>query len=388
MTEEGEGQPVFRSFGTSFEGDRLRFGMMLESPANVSLFKAGKKLLAFGEQSPPWEIDPESLETSGEFFFDRSLNKISPFSAHPKTDPETGGFCNFGIRYRPDKTSLCYWEFDRDLGLRVESSITLGDAPCVHDFSISRDFACFYVSPYTLDIEQFVAGGSSFHEALRFAPDRESRVIVLSRADGQLVAEVELEERGHCLHQVGATQQAGELVLDVIQTPRPLYDEYIPLPDLFTTVAACSCRRIRIGVGDWVLLEEQDYPQPFHMDFPTTAGGDYRAGESRFWTLAMDVEPCGESKYYHRLLRFHWGSGLVEDQCLLPEGLYFSGEPAIALDPGSRESGTAICPVWNAREGVSEFRFLDAFDLGAAPVARCQLPVLDQLAFHSTFAPC
>src|SRR4030095_6085121 len=46
-------RPLFRTFGTSFPDDRLRFGIALESSANVSVYRYQNVLLAFGEQGLP-----------------------------------------------------------------------------------------------------------------------------------------------------------------------------------------------------------------------------------------------------------------------------------------------------------------------------------------------
>ena len=55
VAEEQAGRPLFRAFGTTFEGDRLKRGLMLESPVNVSVYPYAGTLLAFGEQGLPVE---------------------------------------------------------------------------------------------------------------------------------------------------------------------------------------------------------------------------------------------------------------------------------------------------------------------------------------------
>src|SRR6185295_18706175 len=67
--EEEAGRPLFRAFGTEFESDRLKRGVMLESPINVSVYPYAGTLLAFGEQGLPIELDSVTLETRGEFNF-------------------------------------------------------------------------------------------------------------------------------------------------------------------------------------------------------------------------------------------------------------------------------------------------------------------------------
>jgi len=79
--EEAAGRSLYRTFGTAFPGDRLVRGIAIASPANVSVYPFAGRLLAFGEQGLPWELDAETLETRGEHTFGRRLNPVAPFSA-------------------------------------------------------------------------------------------------------------------------------------------------------------------------------------------------------------------------------------------------------------------------------------------------------------------
>ena len=49
VAEETAGQALFRTFGTSFAAARMKRGMALESPVNVSVYPYNGTLLAFGE---------------------------------------------------------------------------------------------------------------------------------------------------------------------------------------------------------------------------------------------------------------------------------------------------------------------------------------------------
>lgn len=80
LEEEEQGHPVYRTFGTSFDNDLLRRGVMLEPPVNVSIYPLGSRLLAFAEQSIPYELEPRTLQTLGEFDFGGRLNEVSPMS--------------------------------------------------------------------------------------------------------------------------------------------------------------------------------------------------------------------------------------------------------------------------------------------------------------------
>ncbi len=94
--EDAAGRFVYRGFGTAFAGDQLRGSIMLEPPVNVSVYPFAGSVLAFGEQTLPYELDPVTLETRGEYDFHGKLNHLSPFCrARHKVDPASGHLLNF-----------------------------------------------------------------------------------------------------------------------------------------------------------------------------------------------------------------------------------------------------------------------------------------------------
>src|SRR5258708_12751672 len=102
LDEDAAGQALYRGFATAFAGDQLRGRVMLEPPVNVSVYPFAGSLLAFGEQTLPYELDLVTLETRGEYDFHGKLNHLSPFPAHAKLDPSTAPILNFRISYPPD----------------------------------------------------------------------------------------------------------------------------------------------------------------------------------------------------------------------------------------------------------------------------------------------
>ena len=110
--EDQAGRFLYRGFGTAFEGDKLRGGIMLEPPVNVSVYPYDGAVLAFGEQTLPYELDPVTLETRREYDFNGKLNHVSPFAAHAKVDPDSGHLLNFGVSYSAEKPMVNVYEFD------------------------------------------------------------------------------------------------------------------------------------------------------------------------------------------------------------------------------------------------------------------------------------
>src|SRR5215813_3162467 len=144
-TEEKSGRPLFRTFGTAFESDRLKRGVMLESPVNVSVYPYAGKLLAFGEQGLPIELDPVTLETRAEFNFHGALNDVSPFAAHPKLDRATGEMFNFGVAFGANEPYLNLYRFDAGANLIFRKRLPLAYPCSIHDFGLSQSYAVFYL---------------------------------------------------------------------------------------------------------------------------------------------------------------------------------------------------------------------------------------------------
>ncbi len=381
FTDEKEnGKPLYRAFGTGFEGDKLRRRMALETPANVSVWVFGERLLAFGEQALPWELSPDTLETVGECNFNGKLLEISPFSAHPKI--VNNRLCNFGLKYLMAVTRLCYWEFDEDFNCCSEWEIDPGQPYSVHDFTVSENFAAFYLSPYMLDIGAFVRGGRPIHDALEWNLEEENVLIVHSRDGSGETHRLPIGLRGYCLHLIQSFEDGDHLIIDLLETEEPLYLQYLPLPSLFKTVKPCGFVRITVDTTKWTVVDAFKAQQDVHLDFPALLEG---GSKDLVWALGMPVDPVGVSKYYDRILRFDWKSGDVVDSYRAPEGSFLSGEPSMVAKADDSEGGYLICPMWNSQSNTCVYLIFDAFDLSAGPVTSLPLPTPSPLGFHSTF---
>lgn len=382
--ETAAGRPLYRAFGTAFQGDRLRRRMTLESPVNVSVYRFGEHLLAFGEQSLPCELSPENLETIGECNFNGQLLDIAPFSAHPKIDARTGRLCNFGLKYTTGGTNLCYWEFDRRLACVFAAEFEAGLPYSVHDFALSQRFAAFYLSPYLLDIGAFVRERRSIFDAAVWCPDEENKVLLVDRRSKGNAIRLGLGRRGYCLHLINAFDDGDILVLDLIETEEPLYLQYRPLPHLFSTVKPCAFVRIRVHVSKASVAAVTERRQDLHLDFPVVLPEICGAPYGEVWTLAMPTEPGGGSKFYDRIVRFDWNRAKVVDHYLAPSGVFLAGEPALVRH-GLNKEAFMICPRWHSRANCSDYIILDPFNLSSPPVATLPLTHASPLGFHSTF---
>jgi all-trans-8'-apo-beta-carotenal 15,15'-oxygenase len=383
--EEEAGRPLFRAFGTSFESDLLKRKIMLESPLNVSAYTFAGRLLAFGEQGLPVELDPLTLETRGEFNFGGVLNDVSPFAAHPKFDPVTDEMFNFGVAFSAREPLLHLYRFDPQARLVYRRRLSL-DYPCsMHDFGLSQTHAVFYLSPNLLDMQSFVVEGRTLLDSLRWEPERGSFLLVAARDTGAEVARFAVGSR-HCLHLVNCFEEGDLLNVDVLELERPIYEQYQVVPDLFTDV--CEGRPVRFVVrpatGELVARRELAYT--LAPDFPSIDPRRAALPYEDFWMLGISATGRRGRKFFDQLVRASWRGPGSTDIYQAPPFQYLGGEPVFVAD-SEGGGGFVICQTFDARRAESAFAVFDAFDVAAGPVASLYLEAPIHLGFHASFEP-
>lgn len=381
--ERSAGHPLFRTFGTSFPGSRLnRANNGLESPVNVSIYPFGGRLLAFGEQGLPWELDPETLETRGQFTFGGRLNDASPFSAHPKFDFEMGEMFNFGIFFSAQNPRL-YFHCFKDGEMRYRKAVPL-DYPCsVHDFSISRNYAIFYLSPYLLDIQGLLKEGKSVMESLCWKPERGSRLLVLERKTGELLLSLPVGSR-HCLHLIHSFEEAGRLTVDVVEYDEPLYGYYQPVPDLFSNVSQGGPVRFVIDLHSREIIERLALDYLKAPDFPAIDPRSAMQSYDDLWMLGISTTGRYGRKFFDQLVHARWSEQSIHDIYQSPRMRYLGGEPVFIGEPGT-DNGVVICQEFDAAARKSSFLMFRSLDVASGPITIIPAEQLVYLPFHAGF---
>lgn len=381
--EESAGRFLYRAFGTSFEDDRLMRGIGLQSPVNISAYPAFGTLLAFGEQGLPWELDPVTLETRREYSFSGGLNPVSPFSAHPNIDADTGEMFNFGISFQAHEPSVHVYRFAAD-GARIYRRRLPIDLPrSVHDFGISRDHAVIHLSPHLLEMDRLLEGGTLL-EALSWRPELGGRILVVRREDGERVAMVELDT-SYSLHQINCFDRDGQLVMDVLELDRPVYDQYT-VPELFRDVRDARPARYVVDLEAERVVERTALDFDLMCDFPAIDPRLTGLTYDDFWVLAISQSARPGRKFFDRLAHLRWSGG-ESDVYQAPRHHYFGGEPLFLADPGHARRGTIICQQLDAERRRGSFLLFEAHNVAAGPVAELHLERPVRLGFHAAFAP-
>jgi all-trans-8'-apo-beta-carotenal 15,15'-oxygenase len=383
--EEAAGHAIYRGFGTRFPGDMLRRGLMLEPPINVSVYTFAEKLLAFGEQAIPYELDPASLETIGEFDFHGRLTEVTPFAAHPKFDVDTGHMLNFGIAFSPTEPMLNLYEFSCDGHLIRRRRHPLRFQHSNHDFAITRNYAVFHLSPLIMDFSRFWGEHLSVMESLSWEPDKGSRILIMPRESKKETA-FEIEAgRGHCLHLINCFESDGRITVDIMELINPAYPQYQPVPDMFATVAPGSPVRFVIDLESRSLVKRTAMSYDSSPDFPSLDRRLIGRPYSDFWILGISASGKPGRKFFDQLAHGSWKRGAVEDIYQTAPGQYLGGEPCPVSNPENSNETVIINEYFDAEHDRCEILLFEATHVAKGPIARLGLRHKIHLGFHTSF---
>lgn len=112
----------------------------IRSTANTNIVYWRGQLLALKEDSPPYAMDPDTLETKGVYDFEGQLPSLT-FTAHPKFDPKTRDMVCFGYEAKGDGTrDICYYTFGSDG--KIKETVWLVSPVCamIHDFGVTENY--------------------------------------------------------------------------------------------------------------------------------------------------------------------------------------------------------------------------------------------------------
>ena len=376
--EDAAGQFLYRGFGTAFPGDKLRQNIMLEPPVNVSVYPFAGSVLAFGEQTLPYALDPVTLETRGEYDFQGKLNHVSPFAAHAKLDPATGHMLNFGISYSADKPMANVYEFDTQGNQIRRRRYPLRYPHSNHDFGVTPEHVIFFLSPLLMDFGKFW-GGVSVMESLCWQPELGSRILIAPREAKAEAFEV-MAGNGYCLHLINCFEDGNRLIVDILELESPVYPEYQTIPDLFSTVSPCRPVRYVIDLNSKAVVERRAMAYDRTPDFPAIdprlSGSDY----DEFWMLGISTAGQPGRKFFDQLAHGSWSLGGVEDVYQAEPGFYLGGEPIYV-------AGSVIVQRLNTHENKAEVLIFESGHVSKGPVATLPLRHMIHPGFHASFAP-
>ncbi|QLG27854.1 carotenoid oxygenase family protein [Halorarum halophilum] len=185
----------------------------------IGVQRLGDEYLAVTES--PWGIafDPDTLETTGTVDLTAGLD-CDLTLAHVHYDHDADAFLNLGVSYGRETT---YTLFRRPADGGAPTPLTrlrFDEAPYVHSFGLTDEYAVITVNPFGLDTTALLKGvltGGTFLDT--FGPlDAPTRFVVLDRETGAHETTVEAPP-AFVYHHANAYERGGEVVVDLVVFP-------------------------------------------------------------------------------------------------------------------------------------------------------------------------
>ncbi|HBG06255.1 MAG: dioxygenase [Geobacteraceae bacterium GWC2_58_44] len=388
LAEQAAGRFIFSSWSTQAPGGFWANFMGaggITGQAGVTVFAWRGRLYAFDECALPYELDPDTLETSGV----SSLGlpgSMTIYAAHAKMDPVTGEWLHFGVLYGP-KPMLHITIFEPNGTLKLHRSLPMPRNVYMHDWFVCGRHLIFTLHPVHIAYQSVFWGRKSISESLSWKPERGNLIMVLDREGDKPPL---LLESSACYmwHSFNAFNRGAEIVADFIGYDNP--DHFVGPDPIATAIMVGrrgsyafpgSLRRYLIdpaaGTIRDELLDAGNYEWPRVNELHRCY--DYRFGymlktrpEDFFWNIVCRIDMrTGRIESYD----FGKGSYLTEPVFIpLPGRLYLPGDAC--------EPGFLLVEVYDSASRRSYLAVLRAENLASGPVAIVHLNHHVPFSYH------
>ncbi|MDS0261236.1 carotenoid oxygenase family protein [Haloarcula sp. S1CR25-12] len=384
-------------FATGATTLRSRLATFLTDPydnTNIVAERVGGEYVALTESPRKVRFDPNLLDTTGHVEHDDvSAGHLS--CAHLKRDPATGVLVNVDTAF--GRTSQYHVYATAPSGDRRHVGSVETDRPAyMHSFALTPRFVVLTEFPLRLDPRRFLRPGrqAPFIEQFEWEPDRGTRVIVMDRTTGAVVAEP-VTDAVFGFHHVNAFERADgtELVFDLETVPDATTIDSLYLENLRAGEMGAIAGRIerftvdlgptdaadRYGPGDATVSREMLYDDGSAL--PTVAPTRWCRPHRYVYAMGMDT-PVTE--WARRVLKLDTETGTV--RTFDGGGDYF-GEPIFvpAPDPDAEDDGVVLTVALDTAAERSRLLVLDGDTL--AERARATLPHAAPFDFHGRYFP-
>jgi all-trans-8'-apo-beta-carotenal 15,15'-oxygenase len=378
LAETAAGKIVYRSFGHNAPGGVLKnIGRTPANAANTSLVWHGGRLLALWEGGRPWQVDPVTLETIGEFNYGGKLGFTDPFSAHGKIDPNTGYYYNHGLGVGARGPQINIYRINPDGELVARAGIPVKVAAFVHDCAFAGDYLVYFVHPVGFrNPLPFLSGVKAFNDCIRYNPDWGMEALVVEAATLKLVKRIPLDPFV-VFHFGNAWQEDQRLVIDLMRFED--FSVNAVLSDIFHAENEQGGRPWRYTL-DLATGEADAAPLPF------ACGGEFPQWDLRFsgrktrWLFTSAIADNGTNGFFNAIQRLDTETGGTTLHDFGPGR--FTSEAVFVPEGSAEGDGYLCCVVYDAAAQRSEIVLLDARAEGLPQLARIPLRNHVPLGFH------
>ncbi|MFW6357988.1 MAG: carotenoid oxygenase family protein [Chroococcales cyanobacterium] len=382
--EEKAGTFFFPNYGMTAPGGVWNNWIRpVKNAANTSVLALPDQLLALWEGGHPHALNLETLETKG--IEHLSLKSEERFSAHPKVDPKTGEFFNFGITLGLNAVLKVY-KYDANGKLLKKGSQRLKGLPLIHDFVLAGPYLVFFVSPVRVNLFSAGLGVKSYSEAIAWKPEEGTQVFVFDRETLRLISRGETDSWFQWHFANGCVDSDGLVSVEMVA-----YDDF-RTNQYLQEVATGSTKTIAKGMLSQVKLDPQtgkvirrENVCDSSCEFPIVAPN--QVGESWRYTymgVHRDDREIGQ-ELLGAIASFDRETGNVAiADCGKNR---YPSEPIYVPNQQNLNQGWLITVVYDGNNHTSEVWLYDSQQLENEPICRLGLPRVVPPSFHGTWKP-
>lgn len=393
LAEQKAGKILYRgTFGTQKPGGWLAniFDFKLKNIANTNVIYWGGKLLALWEGSEAYRLDPYTLETLGNEYFNEVLSAGEAFAAHPRLenncDQDGGAPCLVNFSIKPgSSTTITIFELNSAGKIVRHHAHSVPGFCFIHDFVITANYCIFFQNPVTFNPIPFALGIRAVGEYIKFQANQPTQILIIPRFPKEGQEEIKILEThsGFVFHHVNAFEVGEEVLIDSICYQS--LPEVEPKSDFrqvdFEASSPGQLWRFYLNLKNGTVRRELIDGRccEFPSIHPANVGRSYRY----LYIGAADAK-TGNAPL-QALLKIDLESGERQFWSAAPRG--FVGEPIFVPRPNSEkeDDGWILALVYDAAHHRSDVVILDASDFSKGTIARLHLKHHIPYGLHGSF---
>jgi carotenoid cleavage dioxygenase-like enzyme len=381
--EDAQDGRLSGQFGTDASGWRRALAWLksLGPPtptdnANVHVARIDGDHVALTEAPRRVAFDPETLETRGEFAFDDDLPEHIT-AAHLVRDPGREEWVGFTTEFGRTPQYHVYRLADGSRSRERVASIDARGPAYVHDCSVTDDHVVLVEPPLVLSIwRALLPWNEGVTDLLDWQPERGTRVLVVDRDTGDLVADPVVDP-AFTFHHINAYSTGGEVVVDVVEFPDASIVDGMGLAALdgdgFPAVPDAALVRYRVGPDGGV---DRTRLYDGGMELPRVLGSV--VGQRHRYAYGQATDRAG-------------ANGLVKVDCerrtaseWWQRGVYVEEPiPVKRPDADSEDDGVVLATALDAERDRTMLLVFDAATLEER--GRALLPHAEPFGFHGRY---
>ena len=395
--EQAEAGEFDGGFATGETTLRDRLAGLFTDPydnTNIVVERVGGQYLALTESPRAVVVNPNTLAVEGHSQYDGPAPDGQLACAHLKRDPATGTLFNVETAF--GRTSNYHVHALTGAGERRHIGSVETDAPAyMHSFALTQRYVVLTEFPLRVNPLSFIKPGRQGPSIERFEwqPDRGTRVIVVERATGDIVADP-VTDAVFGFHHVNAFERDGgtEVVFDLETIPDATAITELSLDSLrngeidaisgrlerFTVDLGSPTEPSRYGTDSASVSREMLYDDGTSL--PTVSPARWCEEHRYVYAMSMDQPATG------------WATGVMKYDTERDEvaefetgGEYF-GEPIFVPGPAdAADAGVVLTVALDTTAGHSRLIMLDGEQFEER--ARVELPHAVPFDFHGRYFP-